>query len=116
MISTSKEALRDSIREAIQDGRLPGEPPARTWGGSGSGAPCGICGEPISPDQPEFELEFGRMGDGNGHANLHVHVPCCTAWESELKALSWRRGGEAVMALFTAGEGGSMRRREPEIT
>jgi hypothetical protein len=116
MSFTNEERLRDRIRQGLQDGSLPREPPARTWGGRGSGAPCAICGAPINPDQPEFEFEYGRVGNGNGPANLHVHVPCCSVWESERKALSWRRTGEAVAGLFAAEEGGNMRPREPQIT
>lgn len=86
MASTTKDRLRERIREAIQVGRLPCQPPARSWGGGGTGAACAICGERISPNQLEYELEFARAGDWE-RARVHVHLQCCSAWELERLAL-----------------------------
>ena len=119
MSSTKEKDLRDRIREAIRDGRLPGQRPSHTWGGSGSGAPCAVCGEPISLDQFEFELEYAPAGNGNANGNgngiLHVHLPCCSTWESERRALL-RSQAESVGTLFATSGGGNMRGREPETT
>jgi hypothetical protein len=58
------------------------------WGGSGSGADCAICGERISADQLEYELEF--RSSGRRRASFHVHVRCCAEWELERNALRLR--------------------------
>src|SRR5688572_17527311 len=44
--------------EPIPGRMLPREAPQRMWGGTGSGAPCAICGERIGADQLEYELEY----------------------------------------------------------
>ena len=31
--------------------------------GTGAGAPCPVCGETVTKDQLEFEIEFARDGD-----------------------------------------------------
>lgn len=78
---------REAARQAIRAGKLPPRRPERTWGGTGSGCPCTICGQPVTPAEVEIELEFagddgGRTGDG-----FHVHVRCLSAWELELDRL-----------------------------
>jgi hypothetical protein len=60
--------------EPILRRALPSEAPARTWGGSGSGAECAVCGERISLDQLEYELEYMRAG--GRRVSFHVHVEC----------------------------------------
>jgi hypothetical protein len=114
MRSTKEEGLRERIRKAIEEGRLPGQRPAHTWGGRGSGAACAVCAESISPEQFEFELEYARAGNANGLVNLHVHVSCCSTWESERRALQ-RSQAESAGVLFAAAEGGNMRHDDPAI-
>jgi hypothetical protein len=128
MSSTKEAGLREKIREAIQEGRLPEQRPTHTWGGRGSGAPCAVCGQPISPDEFEFELEYARPwngngngnggsrngANGNGRANLNVHLSCCSTWESERRALL-RSQAESAGTLLAANEGGNMRGRESEV-
>lgn len=120
MISKEEEGLRVRIREAIEDGRLPRQRPAHTWGGHGSGAACAVCGEPIGPELFEFELAYARPGGGNGNGrgngegSLHVHLSCCSTWESERRALQLSEA-EPAGALFDAAEGGNMRPDEPGI-
>ena len=43
-------ALRAKAREVIHTGKLPNRRPDRTWGGPGIGAPCRVCGEPVTKD------------------------------------------------------------------
>jgi hypothetical protein len=50
--------LRAKAREVIRTGKLPNRRPDRTWGGPGVGASCTICGEPVTKDQLEFEIQF----------------------------------------------------------
>ncbi len=74
---------REQAREAIQSGKLPSRLPDRTWGGPGIGAPCQICGEPVTKDQMEFEIQFAHDGDAPGLDKFHVHIRCFAAWEFE---------------------------------
>jgi hypothetical protein len=54
--------LRAKAREAIRTGKLPDRRPDRTWGGPGVGAPCTICGEPVTKNHLEFEVQFAVDG------------------------------------------------------
>jgi hypothetical protein len=72
--------LREKARVAIQTGKLPSRAPTRTWGGPGVGAPCAICGLPVTTDEVEFEIEFARDGDNPGLDKFHLHIRCFAAW------------------------------------
>jgi hypothetical protein len=61
--------------------------PTRTWGGSGVGAECAVCGLPVTKDEKEFEIEFEHKG-GGGLDKFHVHIRCFAAWEFERKTVS----------------------------
>jgi hypothetical protein len=80
-------ALRKKIREAIHAGKLPDRSPERTWGGSGSGEQCMICGRCVSPDDVEYEVEFATDDQRSPPAAYHAHARCFLAWESECRAL-----------------------------
>jgi hypothetical protein len=80
------DALREKAREAIRAGKLPNRRPIRSWGGPGAGARCTICGALVTLDELELEIEFARDGDA-GRDEHHVHVPCFTAWETEVQKL-----------------------------
>ena len=82
--------LRAKAREAIRTGKLPNRRPDRTWGGPGVGASCTICGEPVTKDQLEFEIQFARDGSVPELDKFHIHVRCFAAWEFE------RVGGSPV--------------------
>jgi hypothetical protein len=73
--------LREKAREVIRAGKLPGRRP--DWGGPGVGAPCTVCGEAVTKDQFEFEVQFAPDGDNPGLDKFHVHVRCFAAWEFE---------------------------------
>lgn len=55
--------LREQAIEAIRKGKLPARSPDRTWGGPGVGAPCAVCGKPVTASEMEFEIQFARNGD-----------------------------------------------------
>jgi hypothetical protein len=77
-----ERSLRDTAREAIQNGRLPARPPIRTLGGGGNGERCVLCGKTIRYDQMEVELEFAeRTGDTTQIEKCRFHPQCCVAWE-----------------------------------
>jgi hypothetical protein len=74
-------ALRAKAREAIPTGKLPSRRPDRTWGGRGVGALCTVCGEAVTEDHLELEVQFARDGDNPGLDKFHIHVRCFAAWE-----------------------------------
>jgi hypothetical protein len=48
------------------------------------GADCAVCGQPVTKEQLEFEIQFARAGgDDPGLDKFHVHVRCFAAWEFE---------------------------------
>lgn len=75
--------LRAKAREAVRAGKLPSRRPDRTWGGPGVGARCTICGEPVTKDQLEFQVEWAHDGAEPGLDRFHIHVRCFAAWEFE---------------------------------
>lgn len=75
--------LREKAREVVQAGTLPNRRPDRTWGGSGIGADCTVCGTPVKHDELEFEIEFARNGDNPHLDTYHLHVRCFQAWQVE---------------------------------
>lgn len=76
-----EDKLRRLTKEAIRAGKVPAEQPTGTWGGNGSGAPCNICGLPISNHDIGFELEFSQ--EGARARSCHLHSRCFAAWEFE---------------------------------
>jgi hypothetical protein len=77
-------ALRAKARAVILSGKLPSRAPDRVWGGPGVGAPCEVCGLPITKQEKEFQIEFEQQG-GGGLDKFHVHIRCFAAWEFERK-------------------------------
>ena len=75
--------LREEAREAIRSGKLPTRAPNRTFGGIGTGKTCAVCGEVLTAQQMEFEIEFNRLGDGSGTDHYFLHPRCFAAWEFE---------------------------------
>jgi hypothetical protein len=74
-------ALRKRNLESVGSDRLPDRPPARWWGGLGSGAPCAVCSRCVNADELEFELEFaGENGEQPDY--YHVHLRCYSTWKS----------------------------------
>ena len=60
--------LRTKAREAIRTGRMPSRRPDRTWGGPGVGLVCTVCGEAVTKDQLEMQVEFSSSPPpGTGH-------------------------------------------------
>ena len=78
-----EKILREKARAALRDGKIPSRRPDRTWDGPGVGAACTICGEPVTKDQLEFEVQFAVDGSEPGLDKFHVHIRCFAAWEFE---------------------------------
>ena len=78
-----ESVLRAKARGVIRSEKLPNQRPDRTWGGPGVGAICTICGEPVTKEQLEFEVQFAFDGVEPGLHKFHLHVRCFAAWEFE---------------------------------
>lgn len=74
--------LRETAREVVRAGKLPGRAPDRVWGGPGTGAQCAICGVPTTPAEVELELEF-NYDDRPGHHSYLVHQRCYSVLKLE---------------------------------
>jgi hypothetical protein len=77
-------ALRELIKQKLDDGTLPLTRPENLYAGPGSGARCTGCGEPIYPMQIEYEFDY----EGE-RQTLRLHLECAGLWE----ALRLRRDG-----------------------
>jgi hypothetical protein len=71
-------ALRALARERIASGLLPAEPPARMWGGPGTGKLCSLCARPISREEIEYEVDAEMQ---QGVRNFRFHLVCQSAWQ-----------------------------------
>jgi hypothetical protein len=83
-----ERALRETIRQRLQDGTLPRVKPSATWGGPGTGRPCRACARTITQDDMEFEVEFAVEGPASQVLRsdpqvLYLHAACFAAWELE---------------------------------
>jgi len=76
-------ALRERARAVIRAGALPTWAGDHTRGRRGNGARCALCGEVISREQTDIEIEFAYDGASPRVEVLHLHVRCCSAWECE---------------------------------
>jgi hypothetical protein len=73
------EALWARARLLLRDGRLPRVKAARTWGGTGSGAPCELCGAAILSNEPELEIE---LESAPSDTSLRFHRQCHALWDA----------------------------------
>lgn len=62
-------------REHIAGGRLPSAVPKSLGAGRGTGATCSLCGQPIEPEQVEYEL------NGDGGETFRFHLRCHAIWQ-----------------------------------
>ena len=76
-------ALCTLARQAIRSGRLPRRDPDRTWGSYGAGAPCAVCGRPITPDHVKYTVQFDHAGWDASVDRFQLHLRCFAAWEME---------------------------------
>jgi hypothetical protein len=74
---------RIKAQEALRGGRVPSHPPSRMNAGRGLGAPCMICSEQVTRDEPGWELEFSPAEGGGQGLVCDMHVSCFVAWELE---------------------------------
>jgi hypothetical protein len=91
-----KTKIHQKAREAIQAGKVPNRCPQRVWGGPGSGACCALCGDSVTQDEFEMELEFARGDGDSGVVEYLFHVSCYTAWDSERRNFNGTARGTMV--------------------
>jgi hypothetical protein len=75
--------IREKAREALRSGKLPSRKPDRTYGGSGTGVRCSLCGDVIEADQAE--IEFGSTAMEGRQASIST---ICTSVVSPLGSSS----------------------------
>jgi hypothetical protein len=81
-LASQREArLRRIASERIQHHLLPVGTDVHLWAGPGMGELCALCGEPVRPEQTEYEVDER----GNDRVRtFRLHVPCHAAWFAEL--------------------------------
>lgn len=82
MTLPDETALRLLARRKVENGALPRAAPESAFAGKGSGLPCSLCEQPITPD--EYELEYA---DG-GRDVPRFHLRCQEIWR--LALAEWR--------------------------
>ncbi len=60
---------------------------------------CTLCGEPVTRNQMELEIELTRHGATPGLTRYHLHTKCFAAWELERKQRGSERVPEAVSPI-----------------
>ena len=60
----------------VKSGGLPTDGARRRWVGPGRGESCNGCGEPITPRETEYEIDFSNA------LLLRFHRECLKTWES----------------------------------
>jgi len=71
-------ALRISVRQRIEHGRLPVVPPKQICAGYGSGHLCAVCDQPITSAQAEYVAQDYASG-----RQLQFHAACLAVWQVE---------------------------------
>ena len=72
------QTLRRRAEEKVRSGVLPLQAPDRSWTSRGTGQACGVCGLPIDPAGPEYDLEFGS---DEAPVFVRFHRVCLAVWE-----------------------------------
>ena len=75
------DRIRERIRALLSTGEIACDEPEATWAGNGFGKRCSACGEPIRPEEIEFEVDL----PSGAHLRLHRH--CHALWEDECGAM-----------------------------
>jgi hypothetical protein len=83
-----ERALRQEIRQRLEEDTLPRVKPTATWAGPGAGRACAACGQPITNKDMELEVEFGQDEPASQVLRsesqvLYLHATCFAAWELE---------------------------------
>jgi hypothetical protein len=76
--------LREAVRQAIEQRRIPAREPEAFKGAVGVGRTCAVCEQPVTTAETDLELHFTRDG-GAGPAIYHIHVRCYSAWARTIR-------------------------------
>ena len=86
--TTVAAELRDKAARLIEAGKLPSDGAhLKLWGGQGNGDICIVCGQPITPEQVQYEVE-DRRGE---RTSFYFHMVCHAAWQLECGARNPRQ-------------------------
>ena len=70
----SEPAIRGHIRDLIDTGRLPTQPPTTIWAGSSRGGrSCSACGGVLAAGEVEYELAVDSI-------TMFIHIHCVEVW------------------------------------
>ena len=58
----------------------PVQRPAKTWAGHGSGATCSVCGNAVTREEIEYEVE---LPPGALAKSLRFHFACYQRWAAD---------------------------------
>jgi hypothetical protein len=78
----NQEELRALIRERIRTGQLPPVLGAKTFAGRGSNTPCDCCGQIISRQEIEYEVEVDPSPTDSTRSWI-AHTQCHWIWWEE---------------------------------
>jgi hypothetical protein len=70
--------MNERIDKKISSAQLPPRGSGRTWAGKGSGTFCSLCGQPITGDEVEYEIEWEHAGLTQ---TAHLHLVCYQLWK-----------------------------------
>ena len=90
--------LAQKARDAICNGALPARTANRTFGGPGNGAICAVCGEPVTSNQMELEIESNRQARRPDWTDI-----ICTRSASRRGSSSVRRAGRTSGSVRAPG-------------
>ena len=76
-MSSRDVPLAEQIRRRVDAGELPRERPLKLWVSFGSGEPCAVCDEAISPAEGMNEVECNET-------TYRFHIRCHGLWVGEL--------------------------------
>jgi hypothetical protein len=91
--------LRELVRRALSNGKLPRRQADQTWNSPGVGAACVVCEKPITRNQMEYEIQFAPAFRHPGSQKFRLHLRCFAAWE--LERTKFREDEPAVRGLMT---------------
>ena len=74
-IAPNREALRQQVRDALRLGSLPLLLSGRAWAAEGSGKSCAVCGQAITKEDVEHEVDTGSF--------KFAHASCAMVWREE---------------------------------
>src|ERR1700733_2486717 len=85
-MSKGQEEIRQLIKMGMLAHRLPRARGRQLYAGHGEGLPCACCGETITPEQVQYDVEWDE--EGGSRKVLSMHLPCYDSWRAESAVLA----------------------------